>query len=99
MGQEFWRKVIEPKPGEREIFPEAWKKQVSIFDCQYYDDGTPSQWTTERIHRTISMCRSDAEVQRRVYGKFVKDSGLKYQQFDRSRNVVPVPAGYSLNHG
>lgn len=91
LGQEFWRKAIEPKPGEKELFPDAWKRQVSMFDCQEYDDGVKSQWTTERIHRTISMCRSDAEVQRRVYGKFVKDSGLKYQQFNRSRNVVQPP--------
>lgn len=88
LGQEFWRKAIEPKESEKEVMPDAWKMQVSMFDCRYYDDGTPSHWTTERIHRTIGMCKSEAEVQRRVYGKFIKDSGLKYQSFTRSINVV-----------
>jgi len=88
LGQEFWRKAIEPKQNESESMPDAWKRQVSMFDCQYYADGTPSIWTTEKIHRTIAMCRSEAEVQRRVYGKFVKDSGLKYQSFSRGVNVV-----------
>jgi len=88
LGQEFWRKAIEPKESEKEVMPDAWKMQVSMFDCRYYDDGTPSHWTTERIHRTIGMCKSEAEVQRRVYGKFIKDSGLKYQSFSRGINVV-----------
>ena len=88
LGQDFFRRAIEPRGTDKEVLPDAWKKQVSMFDCQVYDDGTPSHWTTERIHRTISMCKSDAEVQRRVYGKFIKDSGLKYQTFNRSVNVV-----------
>ena len=43
----------------------------------------------EKINRTIALCRSESEVLKRVYGRFVKDEGLKYPSFDRSRNVKP----------
>jgi len=48
------------------------------------------------------MCKSEAEVQRRVYGRFVRDEGLKYPSFDRSRNVVeqnPIPAHWPIYVG
>lgn len=89
MGQEVWRLTLEPKKGEKEKFPDAWKRQVSMYDCQTYMDGTPSQWTMERIQQVINTCKSDQEVLRRVYGKFVKDEGLKYPQYSVSRHFVP----------
>lgn len=89
LGQDEWRRAVEPGPQESRFLPEARVWQVSMFDCMRYEDGTPSHWTTEKIQRVISLCRSDAEVQRRVYGKFIKDSGLKYPGFDRGRNVIP----------
>lgn len=94
LGQEFWRKVIEPKDADEEKFPGAWKRQVSMYNCQFYQDGTPSHWTDQRINRVIASCKSTAEVQRRVFGKFVKDSGLKYPQFDVKRHMKewhPIP--------
>ncbi len=91
LGQELWRQTMEPTEGEKkegkEKFPEAWKKQVTLFDCRYYEDGTRSHWSDEKIQRTIMMCGTDAEVQKRVYGRFVSDSGLKYSAFSRSANV------------
>jgi phage terminase large subunit-like protein len=87
LGQEQWRLTMEPKPGEKEFLAFAHKIRASLFDCQYFLDGTPSHWTLEKINRTIAMCKSEAEVLKRVYGRFVKDEGLKYASFDRSRNV------------
>lgn len=87
IGQELWRRTMEPKAGEEETFPTAWKKQVSLFDCMEFEDGTKSHWSMEKIHRTISSCATEAEVQRRVYGKFVIAHGLKYSSFSRANNV------------
>ena len=94
LGQEMWRKTIEPRDDGEEKFPGAWKRQVSMYDCVNYIDGTPSRWTTERIAQVILTCKSPQEVQRRVYGKFVKDSGLKYPMFDIKRHMKskhPIP--------
>ncbi len=88
LAQEFWRKCMEPHANENVVMPEAWKRQVTLFDCMYFEDKTPSHWTTEKINRTIAMCRSEAEVLKRVYGRFVQDSGLKYSAFNRSVNVI-----------
>ena len=102
LGQEFWRLAMEPKQGEQEAMPFAKKLRASLFDCQFFMDGTPSHWTLEKINRTIAMCKSEAEVQRRVYGRFVKDEGLKYPSFDRARNIVspsPVPAHWPVYVG
>lgn len=87
LGQEYWREAIEIK-GEKERFKGANKQQVSMYDCLIYEDGTPSFWTEERIKRIEASCKSQAEIDRRVYGKFVLDSGLKYPGFVRDVNVI-----------
>lgn len=93
LGQEFWREAIEER-GSKQRFPDALKLQVSMYDCMKYVDGTPSHWTHERIQQVINSCKSENEVQRRVFGKFVLDSGLKYPAFNPSVNVIdprPIP--------
>lgn len=92
LGQEIWRATMEERNTEAEKFKDAFKLQVSMFDCLTYTDGTPGAWTPERIQRVINSCKTDAEVQRRVYGRFVVDSGLKYPSFTRKGNMKP-PAG------
>lgn len=89
IGQEIWRKTIEPKNKEEEKFPQAFKRQVSLYDCQKYADGTPSKWTDERINQVIATCRSPQEVQKRVYGRFVKEEGLVYPTFSIERHMKP----------
>lgn len=89
IGQELWRKTIEPANDGDEKFPGAFKRQVSMYDCQEFEDGTKSHWTNERISQVIASCKSSQEVQRRVFGKFVVDSGLIYQQFDVKRHFKP----------
>lgn len=89
IGQELWRKTIEPRDADEEKFPLAFKRQVAMYDCQVYADGTPGPWTNERIAQVIATCKSHQEVQRRVYGRFVKDSGLKYPQFNVQKHVTP----------
>ncbi len=97
LGQEMWRQAMEPANIEEEKFPNAWKKQVSAYDCLTYADGTPSPWTEDRINNLIATCRSPQEVQRRVFGRFVKESGLIYPQFSVERHMKPwhmVPSSW-----
>jgi len=94
LGQEIWRKAIEGE-GEEEIYPDAWKKQISMFDCLEYSDGSDTPWTKDRIEQIIRGCKSPSEVKRRVYGKFVVDAGLKYPGFERERNYVDRPKSKS----
>ena len=86
LGQEFWREVIEEKETPR--FPAALKQQISMYDCIFYEDGSPSLWTEEKINRIKNSCKSDAEVQKRVYGRFVVESGLKYPAFIKKENML-----------
>lgn len=97
LGQEEWRQVIEPASEMDEKFPQAWKRQVSIYECMAYMDGSPGPWSEERINQAIARCSTQAQVQRRILGKFVKESGLIYEQFDVKRHMKewhPVPASW-----
>jgi len=87
LGQDFWRRALEPRTDEDEVLADAWKKQVSMYECMKYMDGTRSHWTEEKIQKVRNKCKSHQEVLRRVFGKFVKDSGLKYPQFDSTRHL------------
>lgn len=101
-GQEFWRLAIEEIGTSQETFTTAFKQQVSMYDCMLYRDGSPSRWTKEKIQRAINACKSEAEVKRRVFGRFVADSGLKYPSFERAKNVrkkEPLPHDWLLYAG
>jgi phage terminase large subunit-like protein len=87
LGQVEWRDTIEPPEPEDEKFPQAWKRQVAVYDCMFYRDGSPGPWSEERINTAIAMCSTHAQVQRRILGKFVKESGLIYEQFDPKRHM------------
>jgi len=86
LGQEFWRCTMEER-GKYEKFKSAFKRNISMYDCQKYMDGTDSHWTLARIKEKEANCSSEAERLRRIMGRFVKDSDLKYAGFDRTRNV------------
>lgn len=104
IGQEMWRETMEEVGTKDERFVEAFKLQVSMFDCLVYEDGSLSHWTQERIQRVINSCKDTAEVQRRVFGRFVVSEGRKYPGFDRTRNKgketppKPIP-GEWLRYG
>lgn len=100
LGQDEWRRTIEPDTVAEEMYKDALKIQVSMFDCLYYEDGTKSFWTPEKIAREIALCSTKAQVQRRIYGKFAVDSGLTYEQFDRTRNMRPkLPTDDFIGNG
>lgn len=87
LGQRHWEQTMEPKTKDEEKHPNALKLQVSLYDCLEYEDGTKSNWTPEKIERAKLKCPTEAEVRRRIYGKFVKSQGLKYESFSVDRNM------------
>lgn len=87
LGQEFWRETMEERGTKFERFPDSFKQQVSMYDCLFYEDGTRSHWTEERIQRIKNSCKSDAEIQKRVYGRFILIEGRKYPAFDKKRHM------------
>jgi len=89
LGQDFWRRTLEPEEHEKEELIGALKMQISMYDCMEYEDGTPSFWTEERINRVIAKCKNAAEILRRVYGKFILSAGRKYAKFDIKKHYKP----------
>lgn len=102
LGQEYWRRVMEPVSKDDEIYPGAFKRTVSLYDSQEYIGGAKSQWTDKRIAEVIAECTSQNEVLRRVFGRFVKSEGLKLESFDISRNMcepVVIPKSWGVFAG
>ena len=93
LGQDFWRRAMELESlaeDEEESLPEAFKQCVSLYDCQEYEDGTPSPWTETKIITTRNRCSTHNEVLKRVYGRFIMDKGgLKYPTFDYTKHMKP----------
>lgn len=87
LGQEFWRRVMEGK-GDMELLPDAFKQQISLLDCQVYANGKPSPWTQERIQKRIQSCTSQAEIDKRIHGRFVQTEGRKYPGYDPDINII-----------
>lgn len=98
LNQHMWRMAAEGK-GQNEIFPDAFKQQISMFDCVVYMDGTQGAYTEEKIKRIIASCKSRTEVLRRVYGKFVTEEGRKYASYEPERHYIApkvVPRNWNL---
>lgn len=102
IGQEIWRLTMEERGTKDEKYPKAAKWQVSMYDCKTYMDGSPSPVTDEIIQETIDSCATPNEVLRRVWGRFVVDTDLKYPSFSRKENVKPnhpLPKGWLIFAG
>lgn len=102
IGQEFWRKVMEPRSPDEEELKGSAKWTVSAYDCMFYEDGTASHWTKERIAALEAKCKNRTEVLKRVYGRFVMDVGLKYPTFQADRHLVkghPIPSSWFIYAG
>jgi phage terminase large subunit-like protein len=94
LGQDLWHDAMETIGTRHEKFRDAAKWQVSMYDCLKYDDGSLAPWTEEKIDKIKSKCRSNAEIQRRVFGRFVVDENRKYPAFDRTVHLKephPLP--------
>lgn len=102
MGQLYWEQVMERRGKQDERHKDALKLTVSLFDCLTYEDGSASHWTEDKIRRAIARCPNEAEVQRRIYGRFVKSQGLMYESFSLEKNTVdghPLPEHWHIYSG
>lgn len=102
LGQEIWRLTMDPKETEEEKFKDAAKWCVSLYEALFYEDGTRSHWTEERISNIIAKCATHAEVLKRVYGRFAVAEGRKFPQFDATRHMKekhPIPKNWLIYAG
>ena len=102
-GQEMWRRTMEEIGTPQELFKDAEKIHATLYDCLTFEDGTKSHWTKDHIIRLKNSCKSEAEVQKRIMGRFVVDDSLLYPSFNRDRNVVAatgsIPSGWQCFSG
>lgn len=87
IGQDEWRRAVEER-GENETFKEAFKRTISLYDCLQYANGEPGQYTERRIRQIINEYPDEAEINRRVFGRFAISEGLIYSSFSPRINVV-----------
>lgn len=88
LGQKLWYDTMERQGTPQEKFPDAKKMQISLYDCKTYEDNSPSHIDDDYIRRAILLCKNEAEIQKRVMGRFALSSGLKYPTFERKGNMV-----------
>lgn len=88
--QEEWRLTMEEQGTDYELFKGAYKDQISLYECQEYETGKKTQWTNARIQEEINGYGTNEEVQKRIFGKFVKVTGLTFPAFDRKENVIVI---------
>ena len=71
------------------VMPDSWVKTASLWDCQYYEDGSNSPWTREEIEKKIASYSTKRDVEIRVYGRFAAAEGRAYEQYYSDRHFVP----------
>jgi len=86
LGEMLWYRAMESVGTDAEAFPDAFKQTISMYDCLKYDDGSPTPWTDDRIKKVIAACSTAQEVRRRVFGRFVKETGRKFPAFSPERH-------------
>ena len=79
LGQIYLFDTMERRGTPQEKFKRAYKNQISLYDCLTFADGTPTHLTVEYIEEEIiPSYSSQNEIDKRVFGRFVKDSGLLF---------------------
>jgi len=102
VGQIFWYETMECVGQPEERFKGAWKRQVSLYECLKYKDGTRSNWTKERIQEIKDDCESENEILRRVFGRFIPDKTNLFGSFKGADNQIPnfpVPGNWDYHLG
>ena len=87
LGQDFWQETIETN----RRLPTAWKRQISMYDCLYYEDGSKNpKMSLEKIKKVEEACSSEDEINRRVFGKFPKSkAGKTFYAFNSDKHMIP----------
>jgi len=87
IGQDWTKRIIEGTGRDR-VFPDSWRRQVSMYDCQFYTDGSATKFTDGFIDRIKKSLPNDIEIQRRVFGKFVIIGGLVFPEYSMDRHFT-----------
>lgn len=90
LGQAYLYDTMERRGSPKEKFKKAFKNQISLYDCLSYADGSPNPNLTVKIieEDIIPTYSSQNEIDKRVFGRFVKDSGLLFD-FNEELNTEP----------
>ena len=102
LGQDHWRRCMEPISADEETHINARKWNISMYDCLKYEDDSQSPWSVEKIEKIKLRCGTKAEVDRRVYGRFVVSGGLMFEAFDREHNTCEpfqIPPSWHIYSG
>lgn len=88
LGQKEWYDAMEKQGDADEMFPNARKWNVSLWDCMVYEDGSPSIWSKDRIIAVSNQYGTEDEVEKRVNGRFIVDKqALVFSAF-RNDNII-----------
>lgn len=91
-GIDLWWRTFERVGQPDEAFPQAFKRQVSLYDCMFYVDGTPTKYSKDRIEQIAAQCGSEIDKQRRVMGRYViSNSNLLFPSYSEERNYNKAP--------
>jgi phage terminase large subunit-like protein len=90
LGQAYLFDTMERRGTPQEKFKNAFKNQISLYDCLTFADGSPNpNLTVKKIEEEIiPTYSSQNEIDKRVFGRFVKDSGLLFY-FNEDLNTEP----------
>jgi len=99
--QLMWLRAIEGR-GQQELFPDAFKRQISKYDCLVFDDGSPGLYTEKQIKIEESEITNKAERDRRIFGKFATSAGRRYWAYDPLRHIIKpkdIPEDWEIYSG
>lgn len=70
----------------KETFSKAFKKKISLYDCQKFINGERSIWTDEAIEEEKLREPTYRKMRVRVYGDFIKEDDLMYHSYNPEVN-------------
>lgn len=100
LGQLEWYRTMMRRGYQDELFPRAWKKNISLYDCRTYMDGTPGRWFNPKdIDEQIRKLGDKDEIDKRVHGHFVMTTGRAFYAYDPEKvRVKDFPKNRSLRY-
>lgn len=103
LGEREWFKAMELMGKKGETFTDAWKMRVTVDDCRFYADGSPTHINDEWIAKKKAQLGSKNEILRRLYGRFIMATeGLQYPTYKPEIHRIapfPIPKDYLVFSG
>ena len=90
-GQALWHRALERINCSDEVYPHAFKRLVSLYDClEYCNSDAPTPWTVERIEEEKKKYHDDLEIKKRIYGRFIPSAGKAFYAYDPKKVRIPT---------